>query len=178
MKKIILILLLFSGLCRAQTFTTKTPPTSGSVTRGSFGTYQSLYTTSGTVCAVVSNTVTATTSPGTLTGIDTGFVQWTNFNRLSRLFNFYVTKTSGTVAGTAVLQGSMDNVNWHTLTGVATYCTDCIGASATITNTTGTKEYIWSLPPDAPTFPYMQVRAEITNSTSVCTFSGKSANTY
>jgi hypothetical protein len=175
MKKIIVLIVLavVSIGSYAQTFTTKTPGKSGSATRGNFGTYQSFGQIPGTICAVTSNTVTPVASGklDTLTNVDTGYVQFTVPNNLDFTFDFTVTKISGTVAGTALLQGSLDNSTWFTITGNTTYCASCQGASATVTNTTGTKHYQWYVPHSATNYPFYQVQV-ISSGTMTASYNG------
>lgn len=177
MKKIIFLLCIMSVFIttNAQTFNSKTSPNTSTVTRGSYGTYQSIGYTAATMCTITTNTVTATTSPLALPHgkIDTGYAQWTIGNNLNRTFDFLVTKTSGTVAGTLLLQGSNDNATWFTLTGVTTYCATCQGASATVGN--ATTHYMFFLPANAMNFPFMQGRLITSDTSGVATFQ---ANVY
>lgn len=167
-----MLMLCFAATIEAQTFTAKTPPSTTTAVRGQYGTYQSYGNQSGQICSVYLGTVTPVASGklDTLTNVDTGYVQFNILNNLGLDFDYTVTKISGTVAGTALLQGSYDNQNWITITGNTTYAAGYSGASATITNTAGTKHYHWSVPQDvAPPFPYWQVQA-ITSGTMTASY--------
>lgn len=113
----------------------------------------------------------------TLTNTDTGAVRYTFMNNLDVVFDFAVTKISGTLAGTALLQGSIDNATWYTITGNTTYCASCIGASATVTNTTGTKHYQWYVPHSATVYPYYQVQV-VTTGTCSASYTGSVGYKY
>jgi hypothetical protein len=89
--------------------------------------------------------------------VDTTAAQWTFNNNYDMLVDLGITKISGTVAGSAVLQGSIDGVTWYAITGNTTYCAACIGASATITNTAGTKHYQWYVPHSSVGFNKFQL---------------------
>jgi hypothetical protein len=62
------------------------------------------------------------------------------------VFGLRITKTSGTVAGTSVLEQSMDNTNWETATG-----TDTLSHSNVTTNIKN-----WAL--TNPAFPYYRIK--------------------
>ncbi len=85
-------------------------------------------------------------------------------------FVFTNTKVSGTVVGTAVLQGTNDSVNgpWETITGVTSLCSTCVGASLTLTDATNTKT--WMTGPE--TFICERIRV-ITTDSGTSTPSGK-----
>lgn len=183
MKKAIVLILLatLSVVSQAQTFIAQTKPNNKNAvtaTRGAMGTYQSFNYQSGQICAVISNTVTPVASGklDTLTNADSGYVQFYNCNivnnNLDMMFDFAVTKISGTVASTAVLQGSLDNQTWNTITGNTTYCAGCVGASATITNTAGTKHYQWYLPHSATNYPFYQIFTGATSGTYTASYTG------
>jgi hypothetical protein len=178
MKKIKIVLIALLGLIalssQAQVFNAK-PSTAAQIGTpgGPFGTIQQWATINGAICAVITNTVTpvATGKLDTLTNVDTGYVQWTVNNRWDMLFDFYVTKISGTVAGTSLLQGSIDNATWNTLTGNTTALAGGQGASCTVTNTTGTKHYQWFLPAGSVIYPYYQIQT-ITSGTMTASYGG------
>ena len=90
-------------------------------------------------------------------GVDTTAAKWTFNNNYDMLVDLGITKISGTVAGSAILQGSIDGSTWYAITGNTTYCAACIGASATITNTAGTKHYQWFVPHSATGFNQYQL---------------------
>lgn len=168
-----LILAIFCALSfitgQAQTFNSKPIPiNAANPTRGNYGTIQAFTYMPGQICTIVTGTVTpmpSTRAADTLQiptvnitgyGTDSGYAQFYFPNNLDKILHLGVTKISGTLAGTVVFQGSLDNATWHTLTGNTTYCTDCIGASATITNTAGTKYYDLYLPHSAINYPFLQ----------------------
>lgn len=167
----------------AQTFNTKSIPTNAATPTASYG-HQAFNYLTGTICTIVTGTVTpmpstraADTLKSPATGItgyatDSGYVQFPFNSRYGRLFRLDVTKISGTLAGSAFLQGSWDNANWFNITGRTTYCTSCVGDSATITNTSGTKQYQWDVPDDAPAYPYYQIFPNLSG-TCTATFTGK-----
>lgn len=161
-----------------QVFNTKTAPTppAGPV-RGNFGAVQSFTQQNGTICAILSNTVTPVASGkrDTLSNTDTGYVQFTMNNRFDMLFDLYVTKISGTVAGTSILQGSLDNATWKTITGSTTYSATQ-GASATVTD--GTAHYQWSVPVAAGmVYPFYQIRT-ISTGTMTASYTGTANYKY
>jgi hypothetical protein len=164
-----------------QVFNTRTAPTPNpGPPRGNYGTVQSYTAQTGVICAVKSNTVTPVASGklDTLSNTDTGYVQFTFPNRYDILFDFAVTKISGTVGATALLQGSLDNATWNTITGSTTYLAGGQGASATVTNTAGTKHYQWSLPMNSGvTYPFYQVQV-ISTGTMTATYSGSAVYKY
>lgn len=172
MKQLIAILALLAiGITsNGQVFTTKATPVNAVQPTSYYGNQSTNYYT-GTICAVVANTVTPVSSgkKDTLTNVDTGFVQFVVNPSYNLLFDYTVTKISGTVAGTALLQGSLDNATWFTITGNTTYCAGCQGASATVTNTAGTKHYQWFIPNTATNYPYYQIQV-ITSGTMTATY--------
>jgi len=139
--------------------------------RGSFGTYTPFTSTTGTINKVVAGTITPVTSGrlDTLTNADTGYIRMTLNSNYAMVFDLSMTKITGTLAGTAVLQGSTDNTNWVTLTGITTTCSGCQGASATITD--GSAHYKWAVPVGAVPFQYYQMRA-ITTGTCTASYTG------
>lgn len=191
MKNIVylLLFLLVATATNAQVFNSKSLPSNPSTGRGTYGTYQAFNYQTGTICTIISNTVTpmpASRAADTLKvpvvnasgyNTDSGYVQFSFNGNYDMVFDLAITKVSGTLAGTAVLQGSTDNATWHTLTGNTTYCTDCIGASATITNTTGTKHYQWYMPHSATTYPYYQL-FPLLSGTCTATFTGSAGYKY
>jgi len=177
MKQLILILAVVATCFNSigQTFNTKTTPTNAIQPTAYYGN-QSLNYYTGNICAVVANTVTPVASgkKDTLTNVDTGFVQFAVNPSYNLLFDYTVTKISGTVAGTALLQGSLDNATWFTITGNTTYCATSQGASATITNTAGTKHYQWFIPTTATNYPFYQIQL-ITSGTMTATYAATAA---
>ncbi len=175
--KILIVFLACAVGVYAQTFNPKTPPNATTVTRGYYGTYQSSGIKAGTICAVHSNTVTplAASVLDTLTNTDTGYVQFQNFNNCDRLFDFSVTKISGTVGGTALLQGSLDNVHWLTITGNTTYYAGAKGASATIADASA--HYFWYVPQDQAVTPYYQIQY-ISTGTMTATYTSSVNTVY
>lgn len=147
--------------------------------RGNYGTLQPTTNAPGRIYAIVSGTVTPVASGvlDTLTNVDTGYVRWTYSNNYNLLFDFTVTKISGTVAGTSLLQGSTDGTNWNTITGATAYCAGCIGASATVTNTAGTKHYQWVVPANSVPYKYWQVQT-ITSGTMTASYNGTGTYNY
>ena len=174
MKKILIIIAILGFIMPtyAQVFNTKSEPTNILNATGPYG-HQAVNYSTGTICAVVNNTVTPVASgkKDTLSNTDTGYVQFTLQSGYDFLFDFAVTKITGTVAGTSLLQGSIDNATWHTLTGNTTYCADCQGASCTVTNTAGTKHYQWYIPGHVTNYPYYQIQT-ITSGTCTASYSG------
>lgn len=144
--------------------------------RGNYGTMQPITRSTGTIYKYTAGTPTVA-STDTLTDVDTGLVRWTFSNGYNLLFDYTVTKLTGTVAGTALLQGSQDGTNWFTITGNTTYCAGCTGASATVTNTAGSKKYEWYVPVNATNFKYWQVQT-ITSGTMTATYSGNAYYSY
>lgn len=147
--------------------------TAFSQSRGTYGTIQAITPAVGSLYKYSAGVITAvpTGKLDTLSNTDTGLVRWTFNNLYSMTFDYYVTKISGTVGGTALLQGSTDNTNWHTITGNTTYCAGCIGASATVTNTAGSTHYQWYVPAEATTYKYWQVQT-ITTGTMTASYNG------
>ncbi len=172
MKRLLFLLAILPMFCGAQVFNSKSEPQNPLTPTSVYGKTPVNYLT-GNICAVIANTVTPVASGklDTLSGVDTGYVQFTLNNKFDLLFDFAVTKISGTVAGTSLLQGSLDNATWFTITGSTTYCASCQGASATVTNTTGTKHYQWSLPAAATAYPYYQIQT-ITSGTMTASYTG------
>lgn len=145
--------------------------------RGTYGTLTPISTANGTIYGYVAGVITYKTAD-TLTNVDTGLVRWTFNNAYNLIFDYTVTKLSGTVGGTALLQGSNDNTTWNTITGNTTYCAGCQGASATVTNTAGTKHYQWNIPYSAGVnYKYWQVQV-ITSGTMTATYSGNVYYSY
>lgn len=145
--------------------------------RGTYGTLTPVSFNTGAIYGYVAGVVTAKTAD-TLSNVDTGLVRWTFSNSYNLLFDYTITKLTGTPAGTLLLQGSVDGSTWNTITGSTTYCAGCIGASGTITNTAGTKHYQWVVPYDAGTnYKYWQVQA-ITSGTTTVTYSGTAQYSY
>ena len=144
--------------------------------RGTYGTIQPYNSLTGTLYGIHSGTVTAV-STDTLTDVDTGYVRVTFANNYDMVFDFVVTKLSGTVGGTALLQGTIDGVNWHTITGATDFCAGCQGASATITNTAGSKHYQWIVPVNALPYPTYQVQI-ISSGTMTATYSMSAGYKY
>jgi len=193
MKKIIvtILALLAMGIStNAQTFPAQTLTKNSSATRGGInagGTYLSIGYATGQNYTIVTGTVTPASAshPDTLfvptTGIsgygtDTGYVFYSFSSNVNKTYDLQVNSVSGTLAGTAILQGSTDGQGWHTLTGNTTYCTGCAGASATLTGS-GTTHYQWYMPKDADNYQYHQIRA-ILSGTCTATFSGTQIVSY
>ncbi len=178
--KILSVLLLCGSICSGQTFTSKAQPQLQiGTTRGNYGTYQPYSYITGNHSTIVTGTVTPVASghndtlvvPATSItgyGTDSGYAQFYIPSALNFVFDLAVTAISGTLAGTSLLQGSIDNATWHTITGNTTYCTDCKGASATLTGA-GTTHYQWVVPAEFSNYPYWQVRS-ITTGTSTATY--------
>lgn len=104
----------------------------------------------------------------TLTDADTGYVVYTGLrNTYNVSANVTIAQITGTVAGTAVLQGSddADFTTPYNITGTATQCAGCVGASQTLT--TGTNTYKWIVP--STPFRYHRIRV-ITTGTSTATY--------
>lgn len=184
MKNIVLILLCLcatSFIGGAQTFNSKNAPNAVSgPTRGVYGNMQSYTSQTGVICAIRSNTVTPLASGvlDTLTNVDTGYVQFVFPSQLGFLYDFAVTKITGTVAGQAFLYGSIDNATWHIIRGDTTRCVDCVGYAATVTNTAGTKHYQWVVPANtAPVYPFYQV-GWTTAGTMTASYSGTAKYKY
>lgn len=159
MKKLIVFLALISlGL-------------SASAQRGIYGTYQPYLSQAG----VKHNGSGTTVTVDTLKNVDTSYVRWSFAGDYNYIFDLSITKLTGTVAGTSLLQGSLDGTTWYTLTGNTTYCASCKGASATITDATA--HYQWSLPVGSSAYPYYQIRT-ITSGTMTATYSGTASIKY
>jgi len=123
----------------------------GSVTaqtaRGNFGTIQPALKTQ--LSCYNAAGVAKTAYRDTLVSADTGYM-WTFIsNNYNYDFDFLASAITGTVTGTAYLQGSMDSskltADWRTITGITTYCASCSGASASVSTSTNT-HYHWQLP--------------------------------
>ena len=147
--------------------------------RGNYGTIQPVTSNAGVIYKIVSGTVTPVTSGtlDTLTNTDTGYVRWTFLGNYNLHVDYAVTKISGTVAGTSLLQCSNDGSNWLTITGNTTYCAGCQGASATVTNTTGTKHYHWVVPASSAPAKYWQIQT-ITSGTMTASYTGTTYYDY
>ena len=181
MKKIISILAILACFgANAQVFPPQPTPAAGSVTRGGYGTYTSIgYASSGILSTIVSGTVTPVStdtlkSPAinsTGNNTDTGYISFSCSSIENKTFDVWFQVLSGTLSGAAVLQGSIDGLIWNTITGSTTYCSGCIGASATVTGA-GTTHYQWYVPTTAENYKYHQVRA-ILSGTCTATFGGQ-----
>lgn len=158
-----------------------------STARGTYGTYVGIGYVPANNCTIVTGTVTPVASGHADTlfspatgivgyGTDTGYAQLVYRSKVDKTFDFTVTAISGTLAGTAILQGSYDNTVWYTLTGNTTYCTTCKGASATLSGS-GTTDYQWYIPDNAENYPYHQVRA-ILSGTCTATFNLNTTVSY
>ena len=184
MKKLCFLLALIAVTfgATAQTFNSlpKIPASFSSPARGNYGTIVPIGYVQGTQCTIVTGTVTPVSGshPDTLkaptTGIigygtDSGYVQFAYHNKVDKTFELLVSTLTGTLAGTAVLQGSFDNATWYTITGNTTYCASCKGASATLSGA-GTSNYQWYVPDVAENYPYHQVAVYMTG-TCTATYS-------
>ena len=183
MKRIVFLFMLIitSAMSYGQVFTAKATPHSTSVTRGNFGTYQSYNTMQGTLAYIYLDTVYTETQGvnDTLTSSgtsDTGYVQFSLNSNVNRMFDLGYKSLSGTAAGTAVLQGSLDNSNWNTISGNVAYC-NCISHAATISGDGITTHYTWDIPAGFSVFPYYQIRV-IQTGTCTATFSGTLNSSY
>ena len=119
-------------------------------------------------------------SVDTLTNTDSSFAQWNMPNDYTMQVDVWVTRISGTVAGAAYLQGlslpatsqsvtstpSPADAAWRSLTGNTTYCSGCVGASATITGS-GTTHYTFIIPKGMIGFNNYQL---LLASSGTCTF--------
>jgi len=182
MKNTILILLIFAGVSlRAQTFPAYTTNVTKSATRGTggvtvAGSYLPIgYSQSVTTYVITGGVVTPTTRPDTMQspgqtngGYDStiGYAQFSYNSRVTKGFDLSIKSLTGTLAGTAILQGSYDGQTWYTITGNTTYATGSVGASATLTGS-GTTHYQWFLPLDADVYPIHQIKL---TATGTCTF--------
>lgn len=174
MKKIIFLIafIAISATSIGQVFPISPVPQHTAFSRGTYGTIQPYGYLAGNICSIITNTVTpvAVGSFDTLKNVDTGFVQFALNNSYDLLFDLQYNNLTGTAGGTAILQGSIDNASWHTLTGNTTYCSGCAGASGTVSGT-GTTHYQWYLPQDATSYPYYQIRT-IQSGTCTATYTG------
>lgn len=168
-----------------QVFNAKSAASNTSATRGINGQWLPIGSTPGATCTIISGTVTPTTRPDTLVSApvsyhgyatDTGYVQFSFTSRVDKLYELTVNSLTGTLAGTAVLQGSRDNVTWYAITGSTTYCASCKGASATLSGS-GTTKYQWSEPIGADIYQYHQFSV-ILSGTCTATFSGIQTTAY
>ena len=107
---------------------------------------------------------------------DTVYTQWQNPNSYYQVADLFMTTQSGTLAGTGVMYGSNASTmpvptskTWQALTGVTTYCSGCVGASATITGAS-TTQYTWHMPEIGSDYQFYQIRAIVTPTCSA-TFS-------
>ena len=195
MKRIFLIVTIlsfaltgFAQVWPAQSVSAGVVPARGGSQAG--GTHQSIAAATGgiTISTIVNGTVTPMPSSraadtlqspavnATGYGTDSGYVLFGYSERASKLYILSVKRVSGTLAGAALLQGSYDGQTWYTLTGNTTYCTSCIGASATLSGT-GTTKYSWYLPTDADNFTYHQL-FPILSGTCTATFTGQMIVAY
>jgi hypothetical protein len=117
----------------------------------------------------------------TVTATDTAFYQIQYPNVGYAFFDLNVTSITGTLAGTAVLQGAYGSTmpnpisnQWHTLTASTTYCTGCVGASATLSGS-GTTTYEWHMPLQGLDYQNYQIRAIVTGT---CTATGTVTSNY
>lgn len=190
MKKILFLLALIATFSAgAQTFNTLpyNPIQFPAPARGNYGTYVGIGYVPGTICTIVLGTVTPITSgvvdtlvsPAVSYGgykTDSGYAQFVYHSRVDKTFDLSVTALTGTLAGTAILQGSYDNATWYTITGVTTYCASCKGASATLSGS-GTTHYQWNVPEYAENYTYHQI-LPILSGTCTATFSAKMNVSY
>jgi len=113
----------------------------------------------------------------TLSNADTSWAQIGYPNKYNMIFDLYVTKLSGTLAGTAILKASnkatvpaVGDFTWMPITGTSTYCTSCVSTySVTIANTTGTAQYEWHVPYDAADYNNWEIEV-ITSGTCTATY--------
>ena len=174
----------------AQTYPAQTTSKTTSATRGGIsagGTYLSIGYTTGTPQTIVFGTVTpcSATHPDTLVSpavsyggyaTDSGYSWWSNYSGTDRTYELSITALTGTLAGSATLQGSTDGQHWYTLTGNTTYCGSCKGASATLSGS-GTTVYKWYFPKGAMNDQFTQV-AVILSGTCTATYSSKLTSSY
>jgi len=151
MKNIILILLIFGfGCANAQNALQGTGHTP-------FAQRQATYKKSYPYATVLAGR-------DTLTGGDTGYVQYQFPNKQNMVFDLNVLYLTGTLAGTAVLMGSSaatmpspSSTTWKVLTGKVTVCALCTTASATLTGT-GTTNYQWHIDENGSDYQNYMIR--------------------
>lgn len=104
----------------------------------------------------------------TLTAPDSGYVQFSMPNKYSKVVTLSVKSLTGTLAGTAVVQGSPytqvpipTSLSWLAMTGNTTYFAGGKGASATLSGS-GTTTYEWHFPYDSDDEQNYQVRVILT----------------
>mgnify|MGYP006293100257 CR=1 FL=1 len=78
--------------------------------------------------------------------------------------------------GAAILQGSQDGTTWQAITGLTSLCTDCVGASKTITNAKGLNKYTWSVG-EIP-FAYWRIRLVGSRSTDTTVVTAQATYAY
>lgn len=106
----------------------------------------------------------------TLTNVDTAYLLATISGIYDLNFKLTITKISGTVGGTALLQGSPDNSNWFTINSTAQdFAASQFQSSATVTN--GTADYWWNVPATNHVYRYYRIRV-ITSGTQSCAPTG------
>ena len=156
-------------------------PGPAAASRGNYGTIQFYTYTQASIWYLYLDTLRLGSYPTNDTGktagsSDTLYFQWSNNLNVNHMFDLAVTNLTGTQAGTAILQGSLDNATWNTITGNTTYCTTCTGASATISGS-GTTHYKWDIPANTTPFPYWQVRV-IQTGTCTATYNAYDNKVY
>lgn len=121
----------------------------------------------------------------TLVNADTGYVWFYVNTNYDLTFDLLTTTVSGTVASTSnILYGAVGtnstypaSADWHAVTGVTTYCADCIGASST-TVPGASKHYVWQVPHSAGA-QFTQYRIQsIQTGTATATYKGSLTTGY
>jgi hypothetical protein len=112
---------------------------------------------------------TLTVTGAALSGTDTAYLNHMIDYPADLHFKLTITKTSGTVAGAAILQGSVDNSTWFSVNtddGIA--AASQYQDTATVTN--GTASYWWKVQKDNAVYKYYRIR--VITSDGVSTASG------
>lgn len=165
MKKIISILIL-AAFCMSA---------NAQSSRGLYGTIKSFTPFTGVMYN--RSLVGSSTGIDTLRGVDTAYAYFAFGNTYFTTFNLQLVPYSyDSTTGTAILQGSDDNVTWQSITGLTSPCSSCVGASQTITNVKGTNHYIWNVA-QMP-FQYWRIRMVGSRSTDTTAVSAKAVYSY
>ena len=88
------------------------------------------------------NGVNAVVGKDTLVGVDTIECYWAYTAPYNSKFIVNVNPIVSTISGTIYFFCSPNNVDWYAVTGIATVCTGCVGASVTMSSLSASTRYI------------------------------------
>jgi hypothetical protein len=113
----------------------------------------------------------------TLMGVDTIAMFWQFGAPYNLKLSIKTNVLTDSLVGHIYAFASEDNVTWQAVTGITTVCTTCVGASQTLSATTGVHRYVYDL--GNTNFPYWRVWVTSSGApdTVVCTGVGIYAGT-